>query len=256
MKPLHYNYNTVNICGIDVVHATRKQFTEFAVEDILTNKTGVPKICFSLNGESLSDFHSNKSFRELFLRADYVHADGMSIVNMSRALKVTTLPERIATTDWFHDLAKASVDKGIRHFFLGAKPEALQKAMENVKNIYPGLQIAGYHHGYFRKNEEKEIIGKINSSNADIIWVALGRPKQEVLSIAWKGRLKVKWIKTCGGLFDFLSQEKTRAPEIMQKLNLEWLYRMSLEPMRLGPRYLKTNLRALFIALRYRFRGK
>ena len=244
----------VEICDIPVVNTTRELFSEFAAYDMKECKSPFPKICFSLNGESLSDYHCNKVFREVFKCADYVHADGMSIVNISRILKVKNLRGRIATTDWFHDIAKISAKHRIRHFFLGAKPKTVAKVVEHVRKWYPDLPIAGYHHGYFSKIEEPDIIDKINKSKTDILWIALGRPKQEIFSITWKHALKVKWIKTCGGLFDFLALEKKRAPLWIQKVNLEWAYRFSLEPKRLGSRYIRTGLLSSLIALKYLFK--
>lgn len=241
----------VSICDIPVVCLDRNQFTQFAVKDIHAKQGLPPRLCFSLNGESLAEFHGSGAFCEILGRADYIHADGMSIVNLSRHLGGSRLPERIATTDWFHDIAEEAQNSGLRFYFLGGKQKTLKAMLKHVQAAYPRLLIAGSRNGYFSKSDEESIIAEINRSKADILWVGLGRPKQEVISIAWRDRLDVGWIKTCGGLFDFLSKEKMRAPQHMQRLNLEWFYRMMLEPSRLGPRYLKTNIMSIYIASQY-----
>lgn len=237
----------LDFCGIRLVNLSRADFTNCIIESL--KKGNRKKICFSLNGQSLSDFHRSPSFRELLSKGDLIHADGMSIVKASKFVSKERLIERIATTDWFHDIAKSTEDTSITHFFLGAKHEVIVQVVSNIRSLYPNLKIAGYHHGYFKN--DNEIIELLNFNNPDILWVGLGRPKQEKYAILFKEYTNVGLIKTCGGLFDFLSGKNKRAPLWMHNLGLEWLFRLYLEPKRLFKRYFITNIHSLSIFFLY-----
>lgn len=243
----------LKFCGVDLVCATRHEFAEFVLENARKMQ---PFISFSLNGESLAKFHSDPDFKKLFLNADYVHADGMSIVSASKRLAKEGLPERIATTDWFHNVAEQSERSGESHYFLGGDELTIQKTIGNVRKLYPSLKIAGYRNGYFSEADQQEVLNDINSVRPNFIWVGLGRPKQERFSLLIRDNCQVGLIKTCGGLFDFLSGNNKRAPVLMQKMGLEWLYRLSLEPRRLFRRYFITNCQCLIIFSKYYFAKK
>lgn len=240
--------NIINFCGVDTVCTTKEVFAEFLISE--SNKFD-RLISYSLNGESLAKFHDDADFRRLFLNADYVHADGMSIAFASKILNKTPLPERIATTDWFHNVARLSEKSGETHYFLGGDEDTISKTIRNVRNLYPNLNIVGFQSGYFSENEYKEVLNKIDQANPNFIWVGLGRPKQEIFSLLIRDNCRVGLIKTCGGLFDFLAGNNKRAPIIMQQLGFEWLYRLYLQPQRLYKRYLITNYQSLKIFLKY-----
>jgi N-acetylglucosaminyldiphosphoundecaprenol N-acetyl-beta-D-mannosaminyltransferase len=133
---------------------------------------------------------------------------------------------------------------------LGGSPEALRKATVNVRRLYPGLKLVGSRHGYFRPEEEDAIVAEIEAARPDILWVAMGAPREQRFAVKNRERLTgIGVIKTSGGLFDFLSGERSRAPSWMQAAGLEWLYRMLLEPRRLFVRYAVTNPHAAYLLL-------
>jgi N-acetylglucosaminyldiphosphoundecaprenol N-acetyl-beta-D-mannosaminyltransferase len=240
---------TIRFCDIELVCATRDEFAKFAISQSRKFRS---LISYSLNGESLAKYHYDKNFAPMLLQADYIHADGMSIVSASRKICPKGLPERIATTDWFHDVASLTEETGEGHYFLGATEETLIKTLFNVRKMYPKLNIVGSHNGYFSEDGLEAILEDIKLKRPHIIWVGLGRPKQELVSSRIKEACEVGLIKTCGGLFDFLSGNNKRSPIILQKIGLEWLYRLSLEPRRLFKRYLVTNTQCLLIFFKYR----
>ena len=119
-------------------------------------------------------------------------------------------------------------------------------ATQKTQERYPDLKIAGRRNGYFSKDEEAEIVAEINDLKPDILWVSMGVPREQRFIREHIDSLKnVGVIKTSGGLFDFLSERNSRAPNWMQSAGLEWAYRAMQEPKRLGPRYLLTNPQAL-----------
>src|SRR5580658_6052572 len=183
--------------------------------------------------------------------AELIQADGMPLVFVSRLFHQTPLPERVATTDLFHDVALVAQQRGASVYLLGAAKAVVNQAMRRVRELYPGLKIAGHGCGYLRREgDEDRVIAEINQARPDILWLGLGAPTEQEFAIRHRDRLRgVGLIKTSGGLFDFVSGKNPRAPVWMQRAGLEWAYRIYLEPRRLAGRYLITNPHALFLLL-------
>lgn len=244
--------NTSVIIGdIPVVVETRTSLAQRMVNDWKNkNDKTLPKLVFSANGQGISFYAKDETFKKHIDQADIVHADGMSVVKASHLFTKTPLPERIATTDFFHDAAIAAQREGMTFYLLGGTEEKNLGAYEKIQQLYPDLKMVGRRNGYFSKEEEAEVIDQINKANPDVIWIALGRPKQEEWSIHNRDKIMgVTWIKTCGGLLDFLADTtgKKRAPEWMQNAGLEWLYRVMREPRRLFWRYFITNPHSIYL---------
>ena len=210
-----------------------------------------PAFLTSTNGEVTHSCAFNPELRRLFLQADAIHADGMPHVFASRLKCKVALPERVATTDLFHGVNAEAERLGATVFMLGATEEVNAAAADAVRKRYPGLKLVGRRHGFFANVEEEEAAcDEIAALGPDILWVSMGVPREQSFVVRHRARLtSVGVIKTSGGLFDFVSGTKPRAPELMQKAGLEWLWRASLEPKRLGWRYLKTNPSALYLLL-------
>lgn len=233
----------------------RTELADLMVRDCLANRASpggdLPKLVFSSNGQGLALAARDSAFANAMEEADLVHADGMPVVFASR-LTEHRLPERIATTDFFHDAAEAATAAGLRFFMLGSTAEENEAAVAAIRRIYPGLEIVGSHHGYFADTEDEAVCAQIRASGADVVWVALGKPRQELWSVANRERLRgVGWVKTCGGLYSFLAGTAPRAPRWAQRVGLEWFFRMANDPRRLARRYLTTNAVALYRLLRY-----
>ena len=240
-------FEVVSLGGLSTAVVSRKELARQMVEDV-KDGCNPPRLVFSSNGQGLSLAASDENFKKVMDAADIIHADGQSIVYASRLIPGPKLPERVATTDFFHDAAEAAQESGISFYMLGATEDDNKKAVQNIQKKYPKLKIVGRHHGYFRENES-EVIDDINRSGADVLWVALGKPYQEHWCVNNRDQLNVSWVKTCGGLYDFLSGKSQRAPEWVQKLGFEWLYRVALDPKRLFMRYAMTNPHAIYLLL-------
>ena len=208
-----------------------------------------PALVFtSANGQVLSMCAHHSDIRQLFLDADLIHADGMPIVLASRLLSRNPLPERVATTDLFHDVAKLAQSSGTTFYMLGGTNAIIELAVRRVRALYPALTIVGHGDGYFSRDQELEVIDKINRAQPDVLWLGLGAPAEQQFAMRNRDRLRrVGIVKTAGGLFDFLSGRARRAPKWMQSAGLEWAFRTLLEPRRLAGRYIMTNPHALFL---------
>ncbi|MBV1696813.1 MAG: WecB/TagA/CpsF family glycosyltransferase [Hyphomicrobiales bacterium] len=241
------------IGGLPIAVIDRATSAELMVELALSRRDVArpPVVMTSANGQVLSLCARQPDIRKLFLDADLIHADGMPLVLVSRLFHKTPLPERVCTTDLFHDVAAVAQQRGARFFMLGATQSVATQAAQRTRELYPDLQIVGYRGGYLRRdNDEDEIIDTINAAQPDILWLGLGVPLEQTFAMRNRDRLQgVGLIKTSGGLFDYIAGKNSRAPAWMQKAGLEWAYRTFLEPRRLAGRYFVTNPHALFLLL-------
>jgi exopolysaccharide biosynthesis WecB/TagA/CpsF family protein len=247
--------DTVTVGGFPTIRATRDELAALMVRDCIATRQEpetLPKLVFSSNGQGISLAGSDPSFADAMSRADVIHADGMSVVIASRVLTKRPLPERICTTDFFHNAASAAMDAGLSFFLLGGTESQNEAAYEAVRSQYPELRLAGRHHGFIDERGDEHVCKKIVASRADVLWVALGKPRQEFWSVRNRHRLAgVGWIKTCGGLFSYITNDVPRAPAWMRDHSLEWLYRVMQEPTRLSMRYLLTNPHSLYRMVRF-----
>ncbi|MGG5891089.1 WecB/TagA/CpsF family glycosyltransferase [Falsiroseomonas sp. HC035] len=242
--------HTVTVGGIPTTRMTRAELARQMVSDCQEARTGslaLPRLIFSSNGSVIAAFHRHREFRNSLAHADIVDADGMPLIMATRLLCRVPLRERVATTDFIHDAATEASAAGLRFYFLGAAPNVAEQAMVKLRARHPALQVVGTRHGYFSAEEEPGICEDVVRRGTDVLWVGLGSPRQEMFAVANRARLPgLGWIRTCGGLFDHCAGSVRRAPDWMQSAGLEWLHRATLEPLRLGPRYLSTNPRAAF----------
>ena len=242
----------MRIGGLPIALINRADSAELMIDAALQRRgsTLPPLIFTSANGQVLSMCARHSSVRELLLSTDLIHADGMPLVFISRLFHKQPLPERVCTTDLFHDVARAAPSRRARMFLLGATKEVIDEAMRRIRRLYPELDLAGHAHGYMRRDsDEDRVIERINAAQPDILWLGLGVPAEQAFAIRNRNRLSVGLIKTSGGLFDYVAGKNARAPAWMQRAGLEWAFRTYLEPRRLAGRYLATNPHALFLLL-------
>lgn len=243
------------IGGFQTVAATRERLARQMVDDCMrarSEPSAPPKLVFSSNGQGIALAGEDSRFMETMQQADIIHADGMSVVTASRLMTRHPLPERIATTDFFHDAAEAACAHGLKFYVLGGRDGQNTAAVDAMQRLYPGLQVVGRRDGYFGRDQDEAVCREIVASGADVLWVGLGKPRQEHWCVENRHRLSgVGWIKTCGGLYAFLAGDAPRAPDWMQATGLEWLFRTAQEPGRLLWRYLTTNPQAIYRMVRY-----
>lgn len=154
---------------------------------------------------------------------------------------------RVAGPDLMKEVFELSVAQGWKHFFYGSTPETLLALEDRLEKEYPGIQIAGTYAPPFcsiTEEEDRVVIQAINQSNADFVWVGLGAPKQEQFMYEHRELLQGVMIGVGAG-FNFHAGTVKRAPLWVQKIGMEWFYRMLQEPGRLWKRYLKTNVKFL-----------
>lgn len=185
------------------------------------------------NPEIVMRAQTDTELNRILNQADIAIADGGGIVLASHLLK-KPLPERITGFDLMLELFSIAVSQNYSIYLLGGKPGILKVAKKNLKEKYPGINICGIHHGYLDQEEQKNVVKEINNLEPDLLFVGMGVPLQEKFLDKFINKLKIKIAMTVGGSFDVLAGESKRAPYWMQKLYLEWFYRLIKEPRRFG----------------------
>lgn len=197
-----------------------------------------------VNAAKLVYMQKDKELYNAVVSSDIINVDGQSIVWASKFLG-TPLRERVAGIDLMQNLVEMAFNEKFKIYFLGAEDEIVKKVVGHYSNKYSPSVIAGYQHGYFNSEEEENIASKINTSKAEILFLAITSPKKEIFLEKYKNTINVPFIMGVGGSFDVIAGKTKRAPKWMQKYGLEWFYRVIQEPGRMWKRYLITN--TLFI---------
>ena len=190
------------------------------------------------------DCRRDPSLLEIFNGSGMTTPDGMGVVWVCR-LKGFPDVRRVYGPDLMTEVCAASPDRGYRHFLYGGNEGVATKLASALEARFPGLAIVGTHSPPFRdltREEDEEVVRRINDARPDIIWVGLSTPKQERWMAAHLGRIEAPVMVGVGAAFDFLSGEKPQAPSWIQRSGLEWAFRLSTEPRRLWRRYAEYPL--------------
>lgn len=193
-----------------------------------------------VNAAKMVNMRRDSQLAKAVLSADLVLADGMAVVWACRLLG-RRLPERIAGIDLMDHLLEHCQDHGHRVYCLGATQEVLMEAVREMRRRYPRVQIVGQHHGYFSSDEEPQVIAEITACRPDVLFVAMSSPRKEDLLARWADRMNVPVCHGVGGSFDVWAGKVKRAPQLWQRMGMEWLYRVIQEPRRMLRRYVETN---------------
>jgi N-acetylglucosaminyldiphosphoundecaprenol N-acetyl-beta-D-mannosaminyltransferase len=199
-----------------------------------------------VNAAKIVKMRNDAALRDAVTGCDVIVADGQSVVWASRVLR-RPLPERVAGIDLFQRLLYMAEVQGRSVYFLGARPEVLERMVERIRAQHPKLRIAGSQHGYYGDDEAPAVADAIKGSGADLLFLGMTSPKKEVFVATYGARTGANVVHGVGGSFDVLAGVVKRAPRIWQRMGCEWLYRVLQEPRRLGGRYLTTNV--AFVAL-------
>jgi N-acetylglucosaminyldiphosphoundecaprenol N-acetyl-beta-D-mannosaminyltransferase len=237
--PCDHRYNESDILNIPVANLDYD-----GVVDQIISWTKSPKgryigVC---NVHSITSSTWDPKLREALLNSDLNTADGMPLVWMQKLLGFKKASRVYGPTLVLKTLEKA-VPKKLRMAFYGGHPERLPVFLENLNKMFPGLEVVETICPPFRsltEEEDEQFTQTLNKARPDIIWVGIGCPKQELWMMEHKSKLNAVMIGV-GAAFDFHAGAVKQAPPYLQKIGLEWLYRLYCEPRRLFKRYLTTN---------------
>lgn len=221
------NLKFILILGLPIVKATRKEFVGLLEKHIIMKQKA---FVVTANPEIVMHSLNDPEYNERLKKADYITADGIGIVKAAKMLG-EPLPERVSGFDIMIDLFQLSEKQKYSVYLLGATETVLQSTIKRVKKIYPDLHIAGHRNGYFDM-EDTSVIEDIKNSGADLIFVAIGCPRQEKWISEYIDQADKGIFMGVGGAFDVLSGIVKRAPDKWIDLNLEWFYRFMKQPSR------------------------
>jgi N-acetylglucosaminyldiphosphoundecaprenol N-acetyl-beta-D-mannosaminyltransferase len=220
----------IEILGVPVDCVTMAEAVNF-VDDRVASGLECSTV-IAVNPEKIMRARHDSSLAANLECTSLLIPDGIGAVWAARLLWNAAI-ERVPGSELMPALCARSAEKGYGVFLFGAKEEVNARAAAVLPECYPGLHIAGRHHGYVDADAMPDMIDRINRSGADILFVALGSPRQEAWMHEHAQNLKVKVAQGVGGTFDVISGRVNRAPPLFLTLHLEWFYRLLREPRRL-----------------------
>lgn len=223
--------DTITILGIPIDNITKKEAGEIT-EKLIQQSNKSCQMVFAPNVEFIMYAQKDAEYYELLKQAKLATPDSIGIM-MGAKKQHKQFKERIPGQAYFREIIELSNQKGYTIYLLGGQAEVVQKAKENLKKQYPNVNIVGTHHGYFTKEEERAVIDEINQLQPNVLFVALGAPRQEKWIAEHKEELKVDVAAGQGGTYDYEAGRIKRAPKIIQKIGMEWLWRLILQPSRI-----------------------
>jgi N-acetylglucosaminyldiphosphoundecaprenol N-acetyl-beta-D-mannosaminyltransferase len=205
-------------------------------------EAGGPSYFITANAHYAMLTERDPALRAINERAAFILADGAPLVWASR-YGPAPLPERVAGSDLIYDLCERSASRGLGLFLLGGAPGVAEEAARRLEALYPGLRIVGAESPPFRPlsaEEHEALLGRIRRASPDLLLVAFGQPKGEFwLSENLPSLGDVVGVQV-GASLDFVAGRVPRAPRLVQRIGMEWAYRMWREPSRLAPRYARN----------------
>lgn len=223
--------DTITILGVPIDRITRDEAGTIT-ENLIKESNKSCKMIFAPNVEFIMYAQKDKEFAKILKQSSLSTPDSVGIM-IGAKLQKKSFKERIPGQSYFRKIIELSNEKGYSIYLLGGKPGIAEITKENLKKLFPNVNIVGIHHGYFDKNEEKEVIKEINTLQPNVLFVALGAPKQEKWIYEHRNELKVDVAAGQGGTYDYEAGRIKRAPVFIQKLGIEWLWRLCREPSRI-----------------------
>ncbi|MFO7278080.1 MAG: WecB/TagA/CpsF family glycosyltransferase [Pseudomonadota bacterium] len=223
----------IHLMGCEIDNLSLEETLQ-TIEEFIAS--GEPHQHVVVNVDKLVKARRDPALRRVINDCALVNADGMPVVWASRLLG-RPLKERVAGVDLFEALMARAARKGWRIFLLGAKEEVVSRVRLLYEAKYPDLRIVGHRNGYWKPEEEEEVVRQIAEARPDILFVAISSPKKERFLAMHQARMRVPFAMGVGGTFDVAAGRVKRAPRWMQRAGLEWFYRFLQEPRRMFRRY-------------------
>lgn len=241
------DFQKQRLFGIDFDVVTMRDAVDWVFRKVAIGRQSHSRFVVTPNVNLTLRHQNEASFRRVVHHADMTICDGQPLVRLSRWFK-KRLPERVAGSDLVFQIFEAAVpEMPLKVFLLGAAPGVAETAKDNIHQRWDGVQVVGTCSpdlGFEKDAKQNEqIVQQINDSEADILIIGLGAPKQETWAFDYRFELNTAVALCVGGTIDFLAGEQTRAPGIVRRMGVEWIWRMATNPGRLAKRYLKDSLR-------------
>ena len=223
--------NRLKILNIWVDAVTRQQALQL-VQDFIEHGDR-PHVVFASNPEKNFSVPRDPALYDTFKNADLLLPDGIGMVKAAKIIYGIEI-NRIPGVEFMGEICRLCAENGYKVFVYGAKEEVNREAVEVLKTRYPGINIVGRANGYLKEEEMPALVNRINESGAQVLFLALGSPKQEQWYVRYRDELKtVRVCQGIGGSLDAVTGRVKRAPEFWCRIGLEWFYRLISEPKRI-----------------------
>lgn len=223
--------NTVRILGIDIDNINIEDAGNIT-KNLIENSNKNCEIIVAPNTEFIMMAQKDKEFFDILRSAKLATPDSVGVM-IGGKKQNKPFKERIPGQAYFRKVLEIGEKEGWSFYLLGGKDDVPRLTAEHIKKLYPNINIVGYHEGFFEKDKEEDVIAEINSLQPNVLFVAMGAPLQEKWIAKHKHELKVDVAAGQGGTFDYEAGKIKRAPKIFQKLGIEWLWRLALQPSRI-----------------------
>ena len=239
--------NTFIMFGLKF-HSFNQREVLSKIEDYIKN-TKKPRVIFTPTAELIVHASKDKRLKEIYNSSDVLTIDSFVVYYFAKLLK-KSVPEPVNAARLMLNFLPIANRKGYKIYLLGAKEEVLRKVIENLKKQYPGINIVGWHNGYFDFDNDYEVVNDIIEKKPDILFVAMSSPLKEKFISKNLNKMNVPVSIGVGGTFDIIAGKCKLAPIWVSRMGLEWFYRFIQEPRRLWKRYLITNIEFLLLFLK------
>lgn len=234
----------VEFLGCPVDCLTSAELLDELIADIRSQAP--PRVIQFMNANKVAMVRNDPSMGDLLRRADYVLADGQPMLPLAAMLGLR-IPERIDGIGLMRKFLELADREKFSVYFLGAKQEIVETCVKRVAEDFPGVRMAGFRNGYFKKEDIPDIAAAVREAAPDFLFLGMGSPVKERLADEWREEFGARVIQGVGGSFDVMAGLVKRAPVWMQRMCIEWLYRVIQEPRRMFWRYAVTNGACLWV---------
>ena len=248
--------SSIEMFGFNIFSKTMLEATDIICQRAKNRTKG---IVVTPNVDHVVQLEINQDLRRVYEQASLILPDGIPIVWLSKLTSGPSLKERITGADLLPSVCKVSAELGISIFLMGGREGVADKAAARLTDTYSGLNVIGTYSPKFGfekdVDEQNNMIRIINEVNPKILVLGLGAPKQELWALSNLDKINVGQVLCIGASIDFAAGNIKRAPKIIQKLSIEWLWRLLQEPGRLWRRYLVNDMKFIGISLREIFKN-
>lgn len=233
----------LKILGIEIDNITIDEAGKIT-KKLIQNSNKSCELIVAPNVEFIMNAQKDKDFFDILKSAKLATPDSVGVA-IAGKLQKKPLKQRIPGQAYFRKILEIGEKEGWTFYLLGGKGDTVERTIENVKKIYPQINIVGSHEGFFEKDSEENVISEINKLQPNVLFVAMGAPRQEKWIYEHRNELKVDVAAGQGGTFDYEAGNIRRAPRWIQKIGMEWFWRLILQPSRIVrmmalPKYLIT----------------
>ncbi len=251
MEPVVDNKPKVPILDVGVSLLNKAELIEIVVKWAQGSQA---RSVMYANAHTLNLAFQDSGFRTVLNASDMVFADGIGVVWAARFLHNVWL-EKLVCRVWVESfLARAAAER-LSIFILAGKPGVAEAAAKQIRQKIPSLQVVGTHHGFFQTNEVPDLLSKINASQPDIVFLGMGSPFQEKWTAEHRRQIAAPVCCTVGAYFDYQAGLETPVPEWLNRLGLEWLWRLLVDPMGKWQRYVVGNPLYIWRVLNQKFKN-